>query len=405
MKLLKKLCTRKLFSWCKLFWLLFFVVAIFGLHKIFATQKSTTEDLIQGTTLKENALVFTITSTPPATPENKSALYIDDPDGVGGDGPRVFYAYGNAQEKVRLSINEDILGAIPEVVADNEFYGTMGVENQTEKIDVKTMGDWYPVMGLVAGALDTFEKQILIASDAGGGFVLVLSDEHGLCDGKSITITDTTDYNGTYIISSVAENSFNIIATFVSSQFGVLETSTWVFGASKRNVSITSISDAGGGQVTITSAGHGLKNGEIAFITETMNYGGVYKVSNVALNTFEVTATFMGTESGKFNAPSYLECNDGVEASVRYKISAVLSVKPDDANHCLEFAIFVDNVRVILTLQRNGTWSGDLTILPLQGDSNVDCLTKQKVSIGVRNVTGNKNILIGNANISVRNVY
>lgn len=59
---------------------------------------------------------------------------------------------------------------------------------------------------------------------------------------------------------------------------------------------ITAFADAGGGQLTVTSAGHGLSNGEVLVIVGTL-YNGTYVISNVATDAFEITETFLGTEA------------------------------------------------------------------------------------------------------------
>jgi len=60
---------------------------------------------------------------------------------------------------------------------------------------------------------------------------------------------------------------------------------------------ITAFADAGGGQVTVTSAGHGLSNGNSVTISGTTNYDGVYTISNVATDTFEITATWVSDDA------------------------------------------------------------------------------------------------------------
>lgn len=60
---------------------------------------------------------------------------------------------------------------------------------------------------------------------------------------------------------------------------------------------ITAFADAGGGQVTVTSAGHGLGNGDVVWLIDD-TYTGKYTISNVATDTFEITATFTSTSTG-----------------------------------------------------------------------------------------------------------
>jgi hypothetical protein len=60
--------------------------------------------------------------------------------------------------------------------------------------------------------------------------------------------------------------------------------------------SITAFANAGGGKVTVTSAGHGCYNGDSVKISETTNYNAAYTVSDVAANTFNITATWAGDD-------------------------------------------------------------------------------------------------------------
>jgi len=60
---------------------------------------------------------------------------------------------------------------------------------------------------------------------------------------------------------------------------------------------ITGFADAGGGQVTVSSASHGLSNGDSVKIIKTTNYNGTYSISNVASDTFEITATWNGDDA------------------------------------------------------------------------------------------------------------
>jgi len=69
---------------------------------------------------------------------------------------------------------------------------------------------------------------------------------------------------------------------------------------------ITDFADAGGGQVTVTSAGHGQSNGTTVTIRGTgiwakpayaLNYDGDYSISNVTEDTFEITASYIAPAS------------------------------------------------------------------------------------------------------------
>lgn len=74
--------------------------------------------------------------------------------------------------------------------------------------------------------------------------------------------------------------------------------------------SITVFADAGGGQVTVTSAGHNLHNNDSVTITGTTNYNGTYTIANVTTNTFEITATWVSDDgTGTWTSTGWSEAS------------------------------------------------------------------------------------------------
>jgi hypothetical protein len=62
---------------------------------------------------------------------------------------------------------------------------------------------------------------------------------------------------------------------------------------------ITAFADAGDDEhVVVTSNGHPLQNGDLVVIAGTTDYDGEYEVSSVAVNTFEIVATWGVTREG-----------------------------------------------------------------------------------------------------------
>lgn len=57
-------------------------------------------------------------------------------------------------------------------------------------------------------------------ADAGGGLVTVTDAGHGLLEGDTVNIRNTTNYNGFYIISNVTASTFDIVATWVATETG-----------------------------------------------------------------------------------------------------------------------------------------------------------------------------------------
>jgi hypothetical protein len=61
-----------------------------------------------------------------------------------------------------------------------------------------------------------FTASITAFADAGGGSVTVTSAAHGLASGDKVTISGTTNYDGTYTLTAAATNTFTITATWVA---------------------------------------------------------------------------------------------------------------------------------------------------------------------------------------------
>ena len=75
---------------------------------------------------------------------------------------------------------------------------------------------------------------------------------------------------------------------------------------------ITAFADAGGGQVTVTSAAHGIPmDGRQITITGTTSYDGTFAVTNITTNTFEITDTWVADDAtGAFTALAYVVFSD-----------------------------------------------------------------------------------------------
>lgn len=103
---------------------------------------------------------------------------------------------------------------------------------------------------------------------------------------------------GTNFASMFASN------TLTTANYDALLTGWTDFtGSGWNSGSITSFADAGGGKVTVnTSTAHGYANNHVMRITGTTNYNGSYVISSVASTSFQITATFVVTETGTWNA-------------------------------------------------------------------------------------------------------
>jgi hypothetical protein len=66
----------------------------------------------------------------------------------------------------------------------------------------------------------------------------------------------------------------------------------------KRGGSVSSFSDAGGGLTTVHSAAHGLADGDTVYLRNSGVYTGVYVISNVSVDSFDILLVFSTSPSG-----------------------------------------------------------------------------------------------------------
>lgn len=110
--------------------------------------------------------------------------------------------------------------------------------------------------------------------------------------------------------------------------------------------SITAFADAGGGQVTVTSNAHGLSNGDWIQIYDTTNYN-TYgaTVSNVAANTFEITAAWAGDDAqGEWVSGGYFEA----PRTGTYDIDAQTWIEDIDDNESCSIFLMKDTTLLLI---------------------------------------------------------
>lgn len=89
----------------------------------------------------------------------------------------------------------------------------------------------------------------------------------------------------------------NMLTAISGENSAILYFLQFVFGTIK---DITSFADAGGGETTVTCAGHGLANGGTCTIYGTAHFDGVYTVQDVAANTFNIVRAYVSGDSVGF---------------------------------------------------------------------------------------------------------
>lgn len=181
---------------------------------------------------------------------------------------------------------------------------------------------------LKAYASDASEIEITDISSTGGAYFdyIVIAANHGLEEGNTVAITDTTNFNNTYqVVAKLGVHSFGIndasspadenidddwggtaAAAYVDRPLDkIFRIPTSLFGGLHQG-EITSMSDYSGtvaGTVKATcSAGHGLPTGVTYNVTITGNnvYNGIYTVTYIDATNFYFFATWSSAGVGYF---------------------------------------------------------------------------------------------------------
>jgi len=164
---------------------------------------------------------------------------------------------------------------------------------------------------------------------------------------------------------------------------------------------ITAFADAGGGQVTVTSAGHGIVDeGEYVSITGTTNYNDIYQITNITTDTFEITETFNGDD-----ATGTFIYGDHIVARRRgaYRLSWSFSASAASANQVFDFAAYNGTTKIDGTqLQRKFQTAGAVGVM---SSSPVIFLEKDEVLFfAIRNTTSAGNISISEGTFNINKI-
>ncbi len=220
-------------------------------------------------------------------------------------------------------------------------YTGTGTPTFTIEVDGKTTGSITKYEALntlsITAMANAHTGSITIMADAGGGNTTITSASHGLSNGDRVTISGTSNYNGVFTVANVTSNTFQIVRTFVTNE----ATGTWagnttitstahglsngnavtISGTTNYNGTFTienvatntfniikeyTTNDATGnwelspnpsaGTTTVTDPSHGLISGNEIVISGTTNYNGTYTISDVATNTFVIQKTFVADD-------------------------------------------------------------------------------------------------------------
>jgi hypothetical protein len=150
---------------------------------------------------------------------------------------------------------------------------------------------------------------IAISEHDGATAKVLASGAHGLIDGDRITITGTTNFNGTYIVEVESTTVFYINKTGAtySSESG---------SAFYATITTSTRSSTYGFQEE--SANHGFKTNDVVKITGTTNFNGAYNVSKRSATTFTIPiGSALSTEtSGSATLPRAVVRTEGSVAQI-----------------------------------------------------------------------------------------
>jgi len=134
----------------------------------------------------------------------------------------------------------------------------------------------------------------------------------------------------------------------------------WLRDREKDNVgydytkAITATANAGGGEVTVTSAAHGRTQGDIVSITGTTDYNGDFEIQSVATNTFNIIAAYTSSQTGNWyyrNIFKVFEVYDNIikianSASAEY-IGELKINQNKRERKGIKIIIHIDNLQII----------------------------------------------------------
>jgi hypothetical protein len=138
----------------------------------------------------------------------------------------------------------------------------------------------------------------------------------------------------------------------------------------------------------ITSANHGLSNGQSVIITSTTNYNGTYAISEVATNTFKIVETYVANDA----TGTWTSVDGNIKVtSASHTLSngdTVIIADSTDYNGTYVIAgvtATIFNITATWTQTRTGTWSVPDFMFDEYGSaigSDVILLTDEKLTLG-----------------------
>ena len=166
---------------------------------------------------------------------------------------------------------------------------------------------------------------------------------------------------------------------------------------------ITVYAGPDGGQVTVTSAGHGLSDGDIITISGSVNYNGIYEITNVTPpNTFEITAVWAGNDAAGTwrNGSNYVVDKTGIyltgwqmsaqaalnNKTYRFAMSHNAAICPQGLQR-RKFAI-QDDVGAVAGSCMLSLTAGDIIAFNVYGETDATNITLDEVTLLIHRIAG-----------------
>lgn len=104
------------------------------------------------------------------------------------------------------------------------IWGEMYQYNQTFTLAIDIVNVYHPVRNMGAGTVKgiTFDAGSTgaVASIAEGptGYITCTSNGHGLLDGEIVYLTNSTDYDGKFVVANKTDNTFDVLETWTQNR-------------------------------------------------------------------------------------------------------------------------------------------------------------------------------------------
>lgn len=213
----------------------------------------------------------------------------------------------------------------------------------------------------------------------------------------------STNYAEMFIYENAVDTVINEGGAylFIQGLFSGDHLDGWTFDSGSTGA-ITAWADAGGGDVTATSAGHTLAIGDQVNIDDTTNYNGTFLVTAVNGNDFSITDTWVADDGqGNFTQPDALIA--GATADGTYKFSWSTSLTSSGNNKTYKFELVKNTTHIDESASERKIATGvDIGSMASSGIFSI--VAGDRIGIQVKNISDATNIMLKHANVTLNRI-